>query len=128
VALIGQSLACSSARSPPGFGTRSHVRMPEQVQDVVMEPARAGFYAEMEGSVFGRLLDFLNRLDQAHISYQLRNTRPDSVMIDISLPGWRWEVEFMADGSIDIERYRSVAGVENDPGLLETLFEDADPR
>jgi hypothetical protein len=33
----------------------------------------------------------------------------------------------MVDGSIDIERYRSVAGVENDPGLLETLFEDADP-
>jgi hypothetical protein len=102
--------------------------MPEQVQDVVMEPAGPGFYAEMEGSVFGRLLDFLNRLDQAHISYQLRNTRPDSVMIDISLPGWRWEVEFMVDGSIDIERYRSVAGVENDPGLLETLFEDADLR
>jgi hypothetical protein len=100
----------------------------DQVQDVVMEPAGVGFYAEMEGGVFGRLLDFLNRLDRAHISYQLRHNRPDSVMIDISLPGWRWEVEFMADASVDIERYSSVAGVENDPGLLETLFEDADPR
>ena len=45
-------------------------------------------------------------------------------MIDISLPGWRWEVEFMIDGSLDIERYRSVAGVERDPGLLEALFEE----
>jgi hypothetical protein len=91
-----------------------------------MEHGGAGSYAELEGGVFGRLLDFLNRLDQAHISYQLGHTRPDSVMIDISLPGWRWEVEFMTDQSIDIERYRSVAGVENDPGLLESLFEDAE--
>jgi hypothetical protein len=48
-------------------------------------------------------------------------------MVDISLPGSRWEVEFMADGSVDIERYEAVAGVENDPRLLEALFADIDP-
>jgi hypothetical protein len=90
-----------------------------------MEQADAAAYADMEGGPYGRLLDFLNRLDRVRISYKLGHTRPDSVMIDISLPGWRWEVEFMVDGSIDIERYRSVAGVENDPRLLEVLFEDA---
>jgi hypothetical protein len=93
-----------------------------------MDQADAAFYAETEGGVFGRLIDFLNRLDGAHIFYKLDHTRPDSVMIDISLPGARWEVEFMADGSIDIERYESVAGVENEPRLLETIFEDADPH
>jgi hypothetical protein len=91
-----------------------------------MERPDAAFYADAEGGVFGRLLDFLNRLDQANISYKLDHTRPDSVMIDISLPGWRWEIEFVIDGSVDIERYRSVAGLENDLGLLEALFgEDA---
>ena len=49
-------------------------------------------------------------------------------MIDISLPGARWQVEFVADGSIDIERYESVAVVEEEPGLLETIVEDADPH
>jgi hypothetical protein len=48
-------------------------------------------------------------------------------MVDISLPGRRWEVEFMADGSVDIERYKSVAGVESDTRLLEGLFADIDP-
>lgn len=48
-------------------------------------------------------------------------------MVDIALPGQRWEVEFTADGSVDVERYESVAGVENDPDLLETLFASADP-
>jgi hypothetical protein len=92
-----------------------------------MDQADAAFYAEIEGGVFGRLLDFLNRLDRAHIFYKLDHARPDSVMIDISLPGWRWEIEFMVDRSIDIERYHSVAGVENDSRLLEALFVDADP-
>jgi len=74
--------------------------------------------------VFGRLLDFLNRLEAAHVHYTLGHTRPESVMVGISLPGWRWEAEFMLDGSIEIERYQSVAGVEDQPQLLEELFAD----
>ena len=41
----------------------------------------------------------------------------------IALPGWHWEVEFMADGAVDIELYRSVAGVEVQPELLDELFD-----
>lgn len=32
-------------------------------------------------------------------------------VVDAAVPGWRWEIEFMADG-----------GVENDPALIEDLF------
>jgi hypothetical protein len=81
------------------------------------------FYDEAEGGIFGRLLDLLNRLDAAHLYYKLDHTRPDSVMVDVALPGWRWEIEFMADGSLDVERYQSLSGVENDPALIESLFE-----
>jgi hypothetical protein len=82
--------------------------------------------ARIRAGVFGRLLDLLNRLDAAHVHYTLGHTRPGSVMIDISLPGWRWEVEFMLDGSIEIERYKSVAGVEAHPALLEELLAETD--
>jgi hypothetical protein len=78
------------------------------------------------GEVFERLLALLNRLDDAHIFYALGHTRRDCVMVGISLPGWHWEVEFMADGSVEVERYESVAGVQSDPKLLEALFADAD--
>jgi hypothetical protein len=81
-----------------------------------------GLYGDAEGGTFGKLLDLLNRLDAAQIYYRLDHTRPDSLMIDLAVPGWRWEIEFMADGSLDVERYRSVAGVENDPGLIEDLL------
>jgi hypothetical protein len=89
-----------------------------------MEQADAVYSGNAEDGVFRRLLDFLNQLDRVRIFYKLDHTRPDSVMVGISLPGWHWEVEFMADGSLDIERFRSVAGVENDPRLLGTLFAD----
>jgi hypothetical protein len=69
----------------------------------------------------------LNRLDDSHIFYVLGHTRPDSMMVAISLPGGHWEMEFMADGSVEVERYESVAGVQSDPELLEALFAGADP-
>jgi hypothetical protein len=30
-------------------------------------------------------------------------------------------VELMTDGSVEIERYHSVAGVESDPALIESI-------
>ena len=83
----------------------------------------APFHPDHEDGVFGRLLDLLNRLDAAHIHYRMEHIRPDSIMLDIAVPGWRWEIEFMADSSLDIERFRSEAGVQNDPTLIEKLFE-----
>jgi hypothetical protein len=72
------------------------------------------------------MLDFLNRLDAACIHYTLLHTRLESLMVDISLPGWRWEVEFVLDGSPEVERYKSVAGAEDDPALPEELLAEVD--
>jgi hypothetical protein len=82
------------------------------------------FYGDAAGGIFGRLLDLVNRLDAAHVYYKLDHTRPDSLMVDIALPGWRWEVEFRSDGSLDIERYQSTGGVVNDAALIEQIFVD----
>ena len=47
-------------------------------------------------------------------------------MVDITLPGLHWEIEFMTDGSVEIERYQSVGDIEGDPILLEGIFTDID--
>jgi hypothetical protein len=83
-------------------------------------------YEDPPGEKLGRLLDYLNRLDSAGIHYNLAHTRPDSIMIDVALPGWRWEIEFMADGSIEIERYQTVGGIENDEALLDVLLHESE--
>jgi hypothetical protein len=38
--------------------------------------------------VFGRLVEFLNRPDSAGVVYRLGHTKPESVMVEIALPGW----------------------------------------
>jgi len=81
---------------------------------------------DVTGPVFGRLIDFLNRLDSAGVFYRLGHTRPESVMVEVALPGWHWEVEFMMNGSVEIERYQSTGSIEEDPGMLEEIFTDID--
>jgi hypothetical protein len=72
---------------------------------------------------FGRLLDFLNRLDKERIHYELGHFRPDSILVAVAVPASRWEVEFMADGTLDIERFDSIDDVQSDEALIERLFE-----
>jgi hypothetical protein len=72
-----------------------------------------------------RLLAFLRRLEDASIHYSLASYR-DSVMVLVTAsPNERWEVEFFADGTAEVERFASDgAVVEADDSLLETLFAD----
>lgn len=75
----------------------------------------------MKGDQFGRLLAFLERLDQAKVPYTMRHSREDAVMVVAYAPGQYWEVDFLADGDIEIERYRSNGHID-DESVLEELF------
>ncbi|MHB8644705.1 MAG: hypothetical protein ACYDAR_02820 [Thermomicrobiales bacterium] len=68
------------------------------------------------------LLDFLQRLDEQHLSFQLKYARFDTIMILIHVPGEYWEVEFFADGHVEVEIYHTVGGVLGGEELLERLF------
>ena len=71
--------------------------------------------------VFPSLLDFLRRLQAARIPYTLRHSRDDAVMVQIAVPGERWEVDFLSDGDVDVEVFRS-SGVVAADGLLDQLI------
>jgi hypothetical protein len=53
--------------------------------------------------VFGRLVEFLNRPDSAGVVYRLGVAKPETVMAEITLPVWHWEVE-IHDQRIDGDR------------------------
>jgi len=80
-------------------------------------------YGPVADEQFLRLLDFVQRLDRAGICHRLMSFRADSVCVDVSVPGQRWEVEFMRDGGVEIERFMS-AGDIGDEAELEVLFRD----
>jgi hypothetical protein len=75
----------------------------------------------MKANQFSRLLAFLERLERAKISYSMRSSRVDALMIIAFAPGEYWEIEFLEDGDIDIERYRSDGHID-DESVLEELF------
>lgn len=67
-----------------------------------------------------RLLDFLNKLEENHIYYRLNKVR-DAIMVEVAIPGERWEVEFLRDGSIEVEKFITTAEIEG-PSALDALF------
>lgn len=57
-----------------------------------------------------KLIDFLNKLESANIYYRLNKVR-DGIMVEIAVPGQRWEVEFMRDGDIQVEKFLSTGEI-----------------
>jgi hypothetical protein len=75
----------------------------------------------------GKLLSFLVRLKEVHISYTLKQIREEAVMVLIHVPGQYWEVEFFEDGSVEIEIFKS-DGEIYDEKMLDQLFDEfSDP-
>ena len=71
-----------------------------------------------------KLLKFLNDLEDKHIYYKLNKVR-DSIMVEVAIPGERWEIEFFEDGSVEVEKFIS-QGELLDETELKKLFNDFD--
>ena len=71
---------------------------------------------------FHSLLGFLDRLEQNKFAYRLNKVR-EGIMVEIAVPGQRWEVEFMHDGTIEVEKFCSDGTMYNH-NAIDTLFRD----
>ena len=61
----------------------------------------------MQQDTFTRLTAFLQSLERGKIHYTLQNCRDEAIMVLVTVPGERWEVEFLVDGSVEVERFIS---------------------
>ena len=68
------------------------------------------------------LIEFLDELDNNKIYYRLNKVR-DSILVEIAVPGERWEVEFFANGDVQVEKFISTNEI-SDETALEALFHD----
>jgi hypothetical protein len=66
-------------------------------------------------------MTFLNRLEQEKINYTLAHNRENSIMITVAAPGERWEVEFIDDGSVEVEQFISDGEIYGE-SILNNLF------
>jgi hypothetical protein len=59
----------------------------------------------------GRLLEFLDQLEEVHLHYDLKHSR-DSILVRVDLPTGFWEIEFFEDEHLEVEFFPRQKGVE----------------
>jgi hypothetical protein len=70
-----------------------------------------------------KLLDFLSDLDERKIFHRLSQVRPEAIMVEIAVPGERWEVEFFADGHVEVEVFGPSPGIVGGGEALRRLYD-----
>jgi hypothetical protein len=75
----------------------------------------------MSENVFGKLMAFLDTLEQRGINYTLARNRDDALMVNVAVPGERWEIEFLGEGAVEVERFISDGDIYGEE-VLHELF------
>jgi len=80
----------------------------------------------MNTEVFPKLVTFLEKLDRQRIIYTLAHHREDALTVLVAVPGERWEIEFLSDGSVEIEKFISTGEIHDAESLGELFVRYAD--
>ena len=68
------------------------------------------------------LISFLTKLEERKIYFRLNKIR-NSILVEIAVPGQRWEVEFFADGDVQVEKFLSNGDIQG-KSELDVLFDN----
>ncbi|MBH8575905.1 hypothetical protein I8752_23485 [Nostocaceae cyanobacterium CENA369] len=82
----------------------------------------------MKSHGFGKLVNFLNQLEQERINYTLAHHRDETIMVSVAVPGERWEVEFFEDGLVEVERFTSRGEITGEEVLSELFSLYSEPE
>ena len=74
------------------------------------------------------LAQFLEQLRDASIHFTVWSVRPGAIMVNVTVPGERWEVEFLDDGSVEVERFLSTGKIIDASALTDLFARFADIR
>ena len=100
---------------------------------VTRDPRRVGeFHATHAGArgnqYYAKLARLLARLDHARLRYTVAHYRKDApVSVQVAVPGERWEIDLLADGKIEFERFVSDGAVVGEVPLRKLIRLHAHP-
>jgi hypothetical protein len=75
----------------------------------------------MRSNIFKKLTAFLSELEQQGVSYSLAHNRDEAIMVIATAPGERWEIEFLDNGTVEVERFTSDGQIYGQE-ILKELF------
>lgn len=81
----------------------------------------------MKQNPFGKIMAFLDKLEANAIPYTISRAREEALLINVAVPGERWEIEFMTDGSVEIERFCSDGEIADERALGDLFARYAEP-
>jgi hypothetical protein len=70
------------------------------------------------------LYELLNRLDEAHIYYDVSRHRPETVMVTLTLVGERVEIDVFDDGHMEVSRFPGSEDVVGGEDLVARIIEE----
>ncbi len=82
----------------------------------------------MKSNIFDKLTSFLQNLEQQKIVYTLAHHRDEAIMVSVAVPGERWEIEFLNDGSIEIEKFISNGEIVGEEALKDLFDRYSEPE
>ncbi|HUS34283.1 MAG TPA: hypothetical protein VM680_02915 [Verrucomicrobiae bacterium] len=68
---------------------------------------------------YDRLLDLISQLQDAKIHFTMTSVRNHAIMLQVAVPGERWEIELMQSGTIEIEKFKSDGSIYNEAALAD---------
>lgn len=75
-----------------------------------------------DAPTYTKLTNFIEKLNEAKIDYRLTSVRGGIVMVQLAIPGERWEIEFMPDGQVEVEKFISSSDGLSGEEVLAELF------
>jgi hypothetical protein len=85
----------------------------EGVQQVTNDPFKA-------------MLETIARLERAKIYCEVAKYRQDAISLVAVVPGQRWEIDFLSDGMIDTEVFKSDGTIRDEKSIDDLIREFAD--
>jgi hypothetical protein len=82
----------------------------------------------MKQDTFTHLTAFLQSLERGKIHYTLQSCRDEAMTVCVTVSGERWEVEFLTDGSVEVERFVSDGEIYGEDILGKLLTKYSDPE
>jgi len=61
----------------------------------------------MSAGTIRDVLEFVGRLREAKIWFRLEANRYDGITVTVAVPGEIWEIDFLDDGTVDVEIFKS---------------------
>lgn len=73
-----------------------------------------------------KLAEALQPTPESKIHYRVEHNRSTAISVSVAVPGERWEIDFDADGSNEVERFESTGTIDGDQALDELFARFSD--